>query len=132
MFKGTSKKDVFWESFPKCGWLGWLIPKQGPNPSRFGSFYSGNKDLKTCRHTSSGLDTRGLGRLNFYAVSEPSDYPSDRFDVYCSMVSVLLCITSTTTTTKNHPENHLLFSQISQKPWGGWMGKHIWENSPKK
>ena len=20
--------------FPKCGWVGWLIPKQGPNPSK--------------------------------------------------------------------------------------------------
>ena len=30
--------------------------------------------------------------------------------------------------TKIHP----LCSQISQKPWGGWVGKHIWERSPKK
>ena len=29
-------------------------------------------------------------------------------------------------------EFHLLFSQISQKPWGGWVDKHIWERSPKK
>ena len=42
-------------------------------------------------------------------------------------------------TPPNHPENrlcrpefHLLFSQISQKPLGGWVGKHIWERSPKK
>ena len=29
------KKNVFfWEIFPKCGWVGWLIPKQGPNPSK--------------------------------------------------------------------------------------------------
>ena len=27
---------------------------------------------------------------------------------------------------------HLLCSQISQKPWDGWVGKHIWERSPKK
>ena len=39
----------------------------------------------------------------------------------------------------NHPENrlfrpkfHLSFSQISQKPWGGWVGKQIWERYPKK
>ena len=24
----------FWEIFPKCGWVGWLIPKQGPTPSK--------------------------------------------------------------------------------------------------
>ena len=42
-------------------------------------------------------------------------------------------------TPPNHPENrpfrpefHLSFSQISQKPWGGWVGKQIWERSPKK
>merc|ERR1712020_495016 len=42
-------------------------------------------------------------------------------------------------TPPNHPENrpfrpefHLSFSQISQKPWGGWGGKQIWERSPKK
>ena len=42
-------------------------------------------------------------------------------------------------TPKNYPENrlfwpeyHLSFSQISQKPWGGWVGKQIWERSPKK
>ena len=27
-------KNVFLEISPKCGWLGWLIPKQGPNPSK--------------------------------------------------------------------------------------------------
>ena len=39
----------------------------------------------------------------------------------------------------NYPENclfrpkfQLLFSQISQKPWGGLVGKQIWERSPKK
>ena len=39
----------------------------------------------------------------------------------------------------NHPENrlfrpkvHLSFSQITQKPWGGWVLKQIWERSPKK
>ena len=38
----------------------------------------------------------------------------------------------------NHPENrlfrpkvHLSFSQITQKPWGGWVLKQIWERSPK-
>ena len=30
------------------------------------------------------------------------------------------------------PEFHLSFSQISQKPWGGWVGSHIWENFPQK
>ena len=30
------------------------------------------------------------------------------------------------------PEFHLSFSQISQKSWGGWVGKQIWERSPKK
>ena len=24
----------FWDISPKCGWVGWLIPKQGPNPSK--------------------------------------------------------------------------------------------------
>ena len=29
------KKNVFfWEISPKCGWVGWLTPKQGPNPSK--------------------------------------------------------------------------------------------------
>ena len=27
---------------------------------------------------------------------------------------------------------HLLCSQISQKPWDGWVGKHIWERYRKK
>ena len=42
-------------------------------------------------------------------------------------------------TPPNHPENrlfrpefHLLFSQISQKPLVGWVGKQIWERSPKQ
>ena len=26
------KKTFFWEISPKCGWVAWLIPKQGPNP----------------------------------------------------------------------------------------------------
>ena len=31
----ANKKNVFfWEIFPKCGWVGWLFPKQGPNPSK--------------------------------------------------------------------------------------------------
>ena len=29
------------------------------------------------------------------------------------------------------PELHLLSSQISQKPWGGWVGAKIWEFFPK-
>ena len=32
--EGIKKKKFFWEIFPKCGWVGWLIPKQGPNPSK--------------------------------------------------------------------------------------------------
>ena len=28
------KKLFFWEISPKCGWVGWLISKQGPNPSK--------------------------------------------------------------------------------------------------
>ena len=42
-------------------------------------------------------------------------------------------------TPRNHPENrnfwpefHVLFSQISQSPWGGWVGSHIWGNFPQK
>ena len=42
-------------------------------------------------------------------------------------------------TPPNHPENrpfwpefHLSYSQISQKPWGGWVGKQIWDDFPKK
>ena len=31
---GVQKKRFFWEIFPKCGWVGWLIPKQGPTPSK--------------------------------------------------------------------------------------------------
>ena len=27
------QKRFFGEIFPKCGWVGWLFPKQGPNPS---------------------------------------------------------------------------------------------------
>ena len=41
-------------------------------------------------------------------------------------------------TPPNHPENrifrhefHISFSQISQKPWDGWVGKQIWERFPK-
>ena len=30
----AKKKGFFWEISPKCGWVGWLIPKQGPNPSK--------------------------------------------------------------------------------------------------
>ena len=28
----NKKKHFFGEIFPKCGWVGWLIPKQGTNP----------------------------------------------------------------------------------------------------
>ena len=28
------KKSFFWEISPNCWWVGWLIPKQGPNPSK--------------------------------------------------------------------------------------------------
>ena len=62
--KGRSKKQqrFFWEISPKCGWwVGWLIPKQGPNPS---------KSLQT------------TPKIAFFDLS---------------------------------------FSQISQKPWGGWV-----------
>ena len=30
----AKKTRFFWDIFPKCGWVGWLIPKQGPNPSK--------------------------------------------------------------------------------------------------
>ena len=29
----SKKRTFFGESFPKCGWLAWLIPKQSPNSS---------------------------------------------------------------------------------------------------
>ena len=34
--RGAAKKKTgfFWEISPKCGWVGWLTPKQGPNPSK--------------------------------------------------------------------------------------------------
>ena len=35
--KGSCQKKkpvFFWEISPKCGWVGWLTPKQGPNPSK--------------------------------------------------------------------------------------------------
>ena len=77
VIKGScQKKRFFWDIFPKCGWLGWLIPKQGPNPSK-----------------------------------PPQITPKNRLF---------------------RPEFHLSFSQISQKPWGGWVSKQIWERSPKK
>ena len=35
LLKEAAKKNVFfWDIFPKCGWVGWLIPKQGPNHSK--------------------------------------------------------------------------------------------------
>ena len=46
---------------------------------------------------------------------------------------------STSPSKKSHPENrlfwlefHLSCSQISQKPWSGWVGSQIWKNFPKK
>ena len=35
LIRGAAKKKTvfFWEISPKCGWVGWLTPKQGPNPS---------------------------------------------------------------------------------------------------
>ena len=30
-YKGSCQKNFFWDIFPKCGWVGWLFPKQGPN-----------------------------------------------------------------------------------------------------
>ena len=32
--EASKKKPFFWEIFSKCGWVGWLIPKQGPTPSK--------------------------------------------------------------------------------------------------
>ena len=32
--KKTKKERFFGEILPKCGWVGWLIPKQAPNPSK--------------------------------------------------------------------------------------------------
>ena len=33
LIREAAKKNVFFlEIFPKCGWVGWLIPKQCPNP----------------------------------------------------------------------------------------------------
>ena len=34
--RGAPKKKsvFFWEISPKCGWVGWVIPKQGPNTSK--------------------------------------------------------------------------------------------------
>ena len=34
LFTWLGKASVFWEISPKCGWVGWLIPKQGPNPPK--------------------------------------------------------------------------------------------------
>ena len=28
------KTGLIWEIFPKCDWVGWLIPRQGPNSSK--------------------------------------------------------------------------------------------------
>ena len=32
--KKTKKERFFGEILPKCGWVGWLIPKQAPNPQQ--------------------------------------------------------------------------------------------------
>ena len=32
--EAAKKNRFFWEISPKCGWVGWLTPKQGPNPSK--------------------------------------------------------------------------------------------------
>ena len=36
MIRGAAKKKTgfFWEISPKCGWVGWLTPKQGLNPKK--------------------------------------------------------------------------------------------------
>merc|ERR1712001_728482 len=36
LLRGAAKKKTgfFWEISPKYGWVGWLTPKQGPNPSK--------------------------------------------------------------------------------------------------
>ena len=36
LIRGAAKKKngFFWEISPKYGWVGWLTPKQGPNPSK--------------------------------------------------------------------------------------------------
>ena len=34
MREAAKKKRFFGEIFPKCGWVGWLFPKQGQNPSK--------------------------------------------------------------------------------------------------
>ena len=34
MIRERVKKQFFGEISPKRGWVGWLIPKQGPNPSK--------------------------------------------------------------------------------------------------
>ena len=65
-----NKAGFFYDIFPKCGWVGWLIPKQGPNPSK-----------------------------------PPQIAPKIAF----------------------FDPNFTL-----QKPWGGWVGKHIWERYSKK
>ena len=74
--EGVKKNVDENEISPKCGWLGWLNPKQGPNPSK-----------------------------------KKNPFENRLF----------------------RPEFHLLFSQISQKTWDGWVGKQIYlSRSPKK
>ena len=36
VLRGAAKKKTvfFWEISPKCRWVGWLTPKQGPNTSK--------------------------------------------------------------------------------------------------
>ena len=75
MIRERVKKQFFGEISPKRGWVGWLIPKQGPNPSK-----------------------------------PPPNCSENRFF---------------------RPKFHLSFSQISQKPWGGWVNR-FGKGLPKK
>ena len=73
---GCQKKRFFGDIFPQCWWVGWLIPKQGPNPSK-----------------------------------PPHIAPKIAFF---------------------DPNFTFRFPKSHKKPWGGWMGKQIWERYPKK
>ena len=50
--EGVKNNVFFWEIFPKCGWVGWLIPKQGPNPSNPPPNHPENRRLKPEFHLS--------------------------------------------------------------------------------
>ena len=69
MIRERVKKQFFGEISPKRGWVGWLIPKQGPNPSK---------------------PPQITPKISFF-----------------------------------DPKSAFRFFQISQKPWGGWVGKHL-------